>query len=358
MSEHWTDAAAREAVAFAQVREDALLDLEVVERLGRSVRMIMIASGGCTAAAVAASARVSHLHLVDVNPVQMALCRLKVHLAGVARPEERRGLLGHDPMNSGERLNAVFHRLEEIGSGFELIEGSGSLTGLDRVGRYEILFEELRRQMGRRAWRWLEILPLADAAERSAIVAPETEFGRAMDAAFDEVMALPNLIKLFGAAATQNAVEPFSRHFARRTRHAIATMPTKDNPYLWQMLLGRFPDGVAYPWIHARRPKQMPEIVQTVGTMDRALEGRDGQFDFVHLSNILDWLSPAEAGRTLELAWRALRPGGYVFVRQLNSTLDLPALGLEFEWLKEEADEMHRRDRSFFYRRLHLGRRA
>ena len=52
-----------------------------------------------------------------------------------------------------------------------------------------------------------------------------------------------------------------------------------------------------------------------------------------------------------------MRPGGWVFVRQLNSTLDVPALGESFRWHEDEARAMHRRDRSFFYRALHLGRK-
>jgi S-adenosylmethionine-diacylglycerol 3-amino-3-carboxypropyl transferase len=92
--------------------------------------------------------------------------------------------------------------------------------------------------------------------------------------------------------------------------------------------------------------------------MDDALAAAPGQFDFIHLSNILDWLSPAAARTTLERAWAVLAPGGYVLIRQLNSTLDIPALGSRFDWQTVEAEKLHSRDRSFFYRALHLGKRS
>ena len=95
-----------------------------------------------------------------------------------------------------------------------------------------------------------------------------------------------------------------------------------------------------------------------VRVMDEALATMTGQAHVVHLSNILDWLSHEEAARTLELARQALRPGGRVIIRQLNSSLDIPALGQGFVWETAEADMLHRQDRSFFYRALHLGRRA
>jgi len=46
-----------------------------------------------------------------------------------------------------------------------------------------------------------------------------------------------------------------------------------------------------------------------------------------------------------------------VLIRQLNSTLDIPALGAQFAWEESEAAALHAADRSFFYRGLHLGRK-
>jgi S-adenosylmethionine-diacylglycerol 3-amino-3-carboxypropyl transferase len=92
--------------------------------------------------------------------------------------------------------------------------------------------------------------------------------------------------------------------------------------------------------------------------VDSALANTAGGVSFIHLSNVLDWLSPEQAAATLELAREALVPGGYVLIRQLNSTLDIPALGPQLQWLAELGRELHARDRSFFYRFIHVGRRA
>ena len=147
------------------------------------------------------------------------------------------------------------------------------------------------------------------------------------------------------------------RHFAGRIRWALAHFPAADNPWLWQMLAGQFPPAARYPWFDAPAPAAMPKVTYTHATMDAALAGCGGNFDFVHLSNILDWLSESEARRTLELAAAALRPGGYTLIRQLNSTLDVRALGSQFDWDADVSADLHARDRSFFYTALHLGRR-
>ena len=169
-------------------------------------------------------------------------------------------------------------------------------------------------------------------------------------------MSLPNLVALFGEGATRNPVEPFSRHFARRVRHAFATLPAAINPFLWQILAGRHPDGHPADWFALPAPARMPAVTWQRAYMADALRDHRGAFDVVHLSNILDWLSPDEATATLDRAGRALRPGGQVVIRQLNSSLDVPASGPMFAWDEATARERHAGDRSFFYRALHLGR--
>jgi S-adenosylmethionine-diacylglycerol 3-amino-3-carboxypropyl transferase len=356
----WVIEAAGMPIAFAQVREDPLLDLAILERVGtHRLRVMMIASGGCTAAYLAACGRVSHLHLVDANPAQIALSRVKLRLLESAEPGERMRLMGHADFPAAERAARLEGAFAEMGLPRDVLGPTAMVgeCGPDHVGRYELLFARLREELREHSTEIEELLTVGDAAERASRIATTSPLGRALDDAFDRVMALPNLVRLFGADATRNSRQPFSRHFAQRTRVAIESLPTVGNPYLWQLLLGRFPKGVCYPWLDVPRPERIPDITHAIGTMDATLAAAAGSYDFVHLSNILDWLSPDDARRTLELAGRALVPGGYVFVRQLNSTLDVPSSGPAFEWLHDVANELHARDRSFFYRALHVGRR-
>ena len=51
----WVPEIARRPIAFAQVREDPILDQWVVERLNAKAEILLVASGGCTAAALADS---------------------------------------------------------------------------------------------------------------------------------------------------------------------------------------------------------------------------------------------------------------------------------------------------------------
>lgn len=354
----WARSAAALPLAFAQVREDPGAELWALSTLRPDARVLLVASGGCTAAAAAGLSTAARLHVVDPNPAQLALTRLKLRLLR-EEPAVRLAVLGHAPLPSAERrarLDALAGELEmtldSLGPPPLLAE-----RGPDHAGRYEFLFEALRRRLAGEGRAIEKLLRLRDPREQARLVSPTSPLGRALDAAFDEAMALPNLVALFGENATRNPLKPFARHFAERTRAVLGASPAADNPYLWQALAGRFPDGIVSPWLAAPVRAEPPEVEFTTGGMSEALDGRDGEFDLVGLSNILDWLDAERARALLEKAYRALRPGSWVLVRQLNSSLDIPGLGAGFEWLPGPSAALHAADRGYFYRALHAGRK-
>jgi len=73
MVPNWVIGAKKLQLAFAQVREDPFLDASIATRLPAGARVLMIASGGCTAAYLAAVPQIGSLHVVDANPAQLAL---------------------------------------------------------------------------------------------------------------------------------------------------------------------------------------------------------------------------------------------------------------------------------------------
>jgi S-adenosylmethionine-diacylglycerol 3-amino-3-carboxypropyl transferase len=354
----WVAAARELPVAFAQVREDPRIDQYILGRTWGHERVCMVASGGCTAAVLACHPHVAAIHLVDPNPAQLALSRLKLRLLETAAPAERLWALGHFT-KSGAWPGTLATHLGALGLSPDALGPPHVVArlGPDLAGRYERCFVALQQELESHRDELAAVLSLSDPVAQARYVAPDTPLGRRLDEALNSVMSLANLVALFGEGATRNPVEPFSRHFARRIRHAFATLPAATNPFLWQMLAGCYPEDQPVDWFTLDPPARMPEITWQRAYMADALREHPGAFDAVHLSNILDWLSPDEAAATLDGAARALRPGGQVVIRQLNSTLDIPASGPMFEWDAAAARGLHARDRSFFYRALHLGRK-
>ena len=359
----WLDDAAALPVAFAQVREDPLLDLEVVAETGPGARILMVASGGCTAAFLASSGTVASLHLVDPNPAQIALTKLKLHLVAHSHREERAFLLGHtlgDPDLRRSRLEthaqAAGISLADLGP-----EALVSKLGPDEAGRYERLFAHFRGELKWRGQSGVvrEIFGLADL-EQQRTIARDPAFAAALRDACDATFSLPILVRLFGTGATGNARAPFAEHFRDRIHAGLAASRAIDNPWLRTLLLGASDAaGEPLPWIGLPPGTRVPPVRATVAPMSVALREADPESaDVVHLSNILDWLNPEEARDTLMLATRVLAPGGVIVVRQLNSTLDIPSLGGGIEWDAPWGAALLQKDRSFFYRAIHVGRRS
>jgi len=328
LAANWVEAARARPVAFAQVREDAAVDLEVLAACPAGARVAMIASGGCTAAALAADSRTGSLLLVDASAPQLALARLKISLLA-DEPKRRALLLGHAAMAPEDRERELAERLARLG-----IE-PGSLgpiaEGLDFSGRYEAVFRRL-----------------ADVLDGRGPAAIEE--------ACADAFALPALTALFGPAAVSRAARPFSEHFAARLKAAAARPGAADDPYLSLMLNAKLPPGGALPWMRLRARTSPPAIEVFAGGMLAALEGRQREFDLVHLSNIMDWLEPDARSALLAAASRALKPGGFVLIRRLNSDFDTTALQCGIEWLETRAGRMAASDRSAIYSGLHLGR--
>lgn len=358
----WVETAAYLPIAFAQVREDPILDSWAASQVRDDYTAVMIASGGCTAAWLASQTRPSRLHLVDANPAQMALTRLKLELLTRAPSSERRRILGHAVMEKAERVSVLAATLLRLGLATEalgVLDVVGT-TGPDHAGRYESVFCALRQQLEVDGVtpQAVETLLSRSTKERHQLMSPDSALGRTIDAAFDRSMSIDILVRLFGEGATRNPVVPFARHFAHRTRLALIRDDAAQNPYLWQVLRGEFPLRAPNSWLDAAAPTNWPEITWSVEPMLDALRAEPSAFDVVHLSNILDWLNPEEARETLVAAARALRPGGVVILRQLNSTLDIRAVRCPIAWDTDASDELSSRDRSYFYSAIHFGRRA
>src|SRR5262245_5832347 len=170
----WVLEAAGLPVAFAQVREDPLLDLWVVQQLAGDARLILVASGGCTAALLAAAPNVALLHLVDPNPAQLALARFKLRLLQTSDPAKRLGLLGHASMPATQRQARLAAELHALGLATDALGPPAYVArvGPDHAGRYECVFAALREAMGDEADGLGALLRLSDPAEQQRRVAP------------------------------------------------------------------------------------------------------------------------------------------------------------------------------------------
>ena len=325
----WAVEAARLPLAFSQVREDPRLDLQLLQKLPAGAEIVMIASGGETLVPLARMCQ-GRIHAVDMNAAQLTLARCKLQLAGCMTADDICRLLGHEPMPAPARRAALRYLLEALHLPEDTFGPPDFVSeyGPDHAGRYERCFAELRAEIARGAPR---------------------------DDALRKVMSRANLETLFGQEAAQNPRRPFHEHFAWRSRAAFARNDAEVNPFLLQMYAGRFAPGHRYDWLEDDSAPAAA-VVWHHGRMTDVLDSLPRESaGLVHLSNILDWLSPEQATRTLAAAVRVLQPGGWIIVRQLNSSLQFETLTDAVAWDHVLGQRMAEEDRSFFYPNLFAG---
>ena len=344
---------------FAQVREDPSLDAWVVERLPEDATLLVVGSGGCTLAVLATLPNVRSVHVVDPNSAQLALCRVKLALLRHQDPASRLEFLGHRSLAREVREDQLSRICDEIGDPVSTFGPTNSIieVGLDYAGRYESVFRQISSAIATHPDEVLDLLRLESASEQARWLQTHPEFVARLLETFDQVMDLENLVALFGETATQNPVMSFSTHFFQRTIHALHSYEANTNHFLWQVLATLAESKPTAQWLRQPRQDVSVNLCYEAETVQSYLTQTDTEFDYIHLSNVLDWLTVEEARSLLELTWNRLKPKGYTLIRQLNSDLPIRTLSDHFTWLDEESDVLHREDLSYFYRGVHCGQK-
>jgi S-adenosylmethionine-diacylglycerol 3-amino-3-carboxypropyl transferase len=334
-------------LAFAQTREDPTLDLACVQNK-RAKSMWMIASGGCTAALIAASGQLEQLILVDINSAQLGLTQLKISLLEYGS-KERHTILGHLPMDPYQRFQYLSDFLAKHNFHADLFGPLEECAqqGLDYFGRYEWLFESLRAKLKDQERRYIDLILEEKTTPNLQLIKD------ILRPIFMETFNLSSLQTLFSPQATQNALLPFHEHFLCQTLMAFCETTVRSGYFLSSML----GSSIKRPplWTFLPKTQTISRLEYLKMTANEGLKPYCNSIDVIHLSNILDWLSEEEAKETLSLAYHALAPKGIMIVRQLNSNLVIPKLIEGLHWVTLEGKPLIRQDTSFFYRSLTIG---
>lgn len=314
----------RLGLKFAVVREDPELEAHLIRSQGVR-RVLVVASGGCSALSLLADFPQLEVTAFDLNPRQLEQVRDKAVAAAA-------GLLA--------RLNV----------------GDADERGLNQSGEFEGLFRTLRQMLLGFVLTEdeLERFFTCDAPTRAALARTWTTH-RYWPACFASCFTDGLLHAMFGPAATQHA-EPgsYPGYFRELFERGLARDDAARNPFLQHVLLGAYRHDDAPAYTRDRRGR-MPELV--LGGLDAVQDL--ARFELFSLSNVFDWSDDDLVADWARRLARAARPGSIVLLRQLNNTRDLrrhfapafvfdDALGLALQ----------ARDRSLFYNRVEVGRRV
>jgi len=313
----------RLGLKFAVVREDPGLEAHLIEQHAAR-RVLVVASGGCTALSLLATHPELEVTAFDANPRQLEQVRDKAAAAAAGELE---------------RLNVE----------------DPSVDGLNQSGEFEGLFRTLRQMLLTFVTDEAELARLFDVPQDGHAIVAGWAAHRYWRGCFAACFSDGLLHAMFGPEATQHA-EPgsYPDYFRTVLERGLRQPEAAHNPFLQHVLLGSYRAADAPAYTRDRRGR-LPELI--LGGLDAVPELE--RFDLYSLSNVFDWSDDALVAAWAGRLARAARPGSVVLLRQLNNTRDLrrhfaPAFVFD--------DVLGRRlqalDRSLFYNRIEVARRV
>jgi len=329
------------------------------EKIGRPLRVLTVASGGCNALSLLGNPAVESVDAVDINPAQLHLTALKRAAIEVLPLDAQFRLLGSRTPRSADERNKLYQELrpslDEERQAYWDKHPEQIAYGINRVGRLEVLLAEIGA-----AFRERGIDPIAQPAR--ALGCPEWNeiFGRA----FERV----RLSRAFGAAAVgYSLARSFALHYSRCFAHALRRFARshEDNYFLLQAFHGCYaPERGAVPPYLLREEQ---EKIKELGThrlhllqgnfLGKMLErAEDKPYDLIQTSDLSDWMPVTQAHELFSAASRSLSTQGAVLARRLNGDHRLGSLlGQHLQIDAALSAELLEKERSFVYSEVVVG---
>jgi len=309
------------ALQFAAVREDPCIE-ERVLREQRCSSALLVGSAGCTALYLHATLPDLRLELVDPNPAQLEHVALK-----------QRALASFSPtrFNVGTPDPQALHECGNFERLFRLFR--------DALDRFVISADERRRRFEDEQSDWHDVLA-----------------HRYWPATFATVFSNELLVAMFGPDAVQHArPHSYPSYFRQRLELGLRDPERNLNPWLHHVLLGHYREAEAAwpPYLRHRKAILQPFTTHGCALLEMPTFA---PYDFVQLSNVMDWMHADGCRELAERLTAELRPGATVLWRQLNNTRDLTehfAPGFAFD--SERDASLTASERSLFYNRVHCG---
>lgn len=350
-------------IAFSQVREDPRIELRVIQELAKQqkpLRVLLVASGGCTALSLLTNPAIAKIEAVDLNPAQLQLVELRRQALLHLSLNEQLQLIGVDE-SVGDRLNIYAKLRPDLPTNTQSFWDARQdqiAFGVNRVGRFEQLFRELAAKFAQ-----IGVDPLK--APLTAIQHPQWRD------LFEQVFERDKLVQTFGEAAVNYSMDrSFGEHFADVFAKALQRFNPTENYFVTQVWDDRYTSDLTGKGVPLYLQAAAQNDIRELGTdrlqlhqgafADRIqqLAGLE-KFDLIQFSNISDWMPLNALHQMLTDAVDCLNSGGAIIGRRLNGDHDLGTIMAEHIAVDRQlSQELLECDRSFFYREVVVGFRS
>ncbi len=343
----------------ASVWEDADVLCEALAPAAAGGRLLSIASAGDNALALL-TLDPAEVVAADLSPAQLACVELRMAAFRHLDHPRLLAFLGTAP--SANRMETYRSLRPDLSDGARAFwDGMPDAVagGVIHAGKFERYLRAFRTRIlpfvhpRRRIERLREE---RTAAERDAFYAREWDTWR-----------WRLLFRLFFSRAVMGRMGRDPAFFSHvegsvgsrilaRTRHALTALPVHANPYLAYIMTGNYPPEALPRYL---RPAWFETIRSRIDRV-RLVQGPiqqagEGPFDGFNLSDIFEYMDPAEHERCFAALVHRANPGARLAYWNLLAPRARPdALADRVRPLRETADALHARDLAWFYGALHV----
>jgi S-adenosylmethionine:diacylglycerol 3-amino-3-carboxypropyl transferase len=350
--------AAFDFIRYASVWEDADVLCEAIAPVARGGRLLSIASAGDNALALL-TLDPAEVWAVDLSASQLACVALRIAAFEELDHDALLAFLGVRPSDTRaatyRRLRA---RIEPEHAEFWDAHPALVERGVIHAGKFERYFHLFRTR----------VLPWVHSRSRiEALFAPRDPEAR--ERFYRErwdTWRWRALFRVFFSRAVMGKMGrdpeffahvdgPVAERILKRTRYAMTALPTADNPYLAYTLTGNFREPALPPYLERRHFETIRSRLGRLHLALRPADQAEGRFDAFNLSDIFEYMAPAEHERCYLRLLGLARPGARLVYWNMLAPRALPAAAAgRARALTELGAALHARDRAWFYQRLHV----
>jgi S-adenosylmethionine-diacylglycerol 3-amino-3-carboxypropyl transferase len=340
---------------FGQVREDAAVELSLAGKLSKPKRILIIASGGCTAFALLGQGDYE-VYALDISQAQIALVELKAAAFRSLGFAATRYMFQFD---ARPQYSSVRSELSADSQSLMDLHLSEMTAGLNNSGSVDQKLKTMAQLFFLSVHTRAEtehFLRMSDIDRQKAFFQQNWcnwQWKLAIKIAFNK--------KFLSLAQFKSAMElvpsDFHAVMNRRFERSFTSFSNATNPYLWQTFLGQYPqseDGFPLYLQSQHESALLSNLGRLRLICDDVLSWLNDQpsasIDFFGLSNILELLPSEYAAELVPELIRCASPGAIVIARSIfprtRPFLSDPSDTLTFDpQLSSECEQM---DRSLF----------
>lgn len=350
--------AAFDFIRYGSVWEDADVLCNALAPVAKGGRLLSIASAGDNVLALL-TLDPAEVVAVDLSASQLACLAIRISAFRMFDDDVLLAFLGITACSTRLRQYRVLREdLPGFARGFWDERPELVARGVVHAGKFEAYFRAFRRRVLPMIHRRRQVVALLQPRSRDgrdAFYADEWDGWRwrlLFRLFFSRV-----IMGRFGRdpAFFKHVRGPVGSRILERTRYALTALPTHTNPYLRCIMTGEYGPESLPRYLRPEHRATIRRRLDRLRVHHGPVDDCGGTFDGFNLSDIFEYMSPAEhEGCYAALVDQASSGARLVYWNLLTRRAAPTRLAGQVRPLDAQARALHEQDRAWFYQSLHI----